>query len=571
MDATRRAFLQTSASGLVALGLPGCCLFRPRQLTPFCPNDPDISSETTPLTVDVHAHVFNGTDLQVKRFIELVVDKQNNTFARSAKLLGGALQNLAWDQAPKAKDEQAALRDLHDALSRCEPAMQPAAVAREKEKGYARARRELNEALNKTQAAPGAARTPQTAAAQALIRALPDSYTEYLQRKPGPGAGAAAAPGGVDVTGLIDFVIQNFQYRYVSAHDYLITYSRGATRKIDLLVASLVDYDWWLAKGTPTPSPLREQVELMGQIAIATAGRVHAFVPFDPFREVITRGTGASALALVKDAVTMHGAMGVKLYPPMGFAPYGNAGATIWNAKDWLPDVAYAADFGNRLDTALAEFFGWCIDEEVPVMAHANRSNGPDPEFEKLALADRWKIALERLDVRPDRKLRINFGHFGDTTPVADGASRSEAFVALMKATPASAGAMAFADASYFSDILDNAPALQTILEKLYLFTQDQPGLLTNRLMYGSDWEMSLIERNVETYLAGFQATFARIEANLSGRDPVFKGLADKFFGRNAATFLGLARGQRNRERIEAFYRRNGVPDPQWMKKVDAL
>jgi len=565
MDAARRAFLRVGA-GLVTLALPGCCLLRPRQLTPFCPNDPNIASATTPLTVDVHAHIFNGTDLQVTRFIELVVDKQNDTFARAAKLLGGVLQQLAWERAPTAKEERAALGNLHDALGRCEPVMQPAAVTLAKEEGYVRAKRELTAALNRTQAMPGAPVAPDSAAAQALIRALPASYSEYLLRKPGPGA--AAAPGGADVAGLIDFVIQNFQYRYVSAHDYLLTFSRGATRKIDLLVASLVDYDWWLAKGEPTPSSLREQVELMGQIAIATGGRVHAFVPFDPFREVMARG---SALTLVKDAVTMHGAMGVKLYPPMGFAPIGNAGATIWKGKDWLPGVVYGDQFGTQLDTVLAEFFSWCIEEEVPVMAHANRSNGPDPEFEKLALADRWKIALERLDQRPDRKLRINFGHFGDTTPVADGPSRSEAFVALMKATPASAGAMAFADASYFSDILDNALKLQAILENLYLLAQDQPGLLANRLMYGSDWEMSLIERNVESYLGGFQATFAKIEANLSARDPAFKGLADRFFGGNAARYLGLARGQRNRARIDAFYARNGIADPHWMKKVDAL
>src|SRR5215813_5958920 len=79
MDPARRAFLQAGAGGLMTLALPGCCLLRPRQLTPFCPNDPDIASATTPLTVDVHAHIFNGTDLQVKRFIELVVDKQNDT------------------------------------------------------------------------------------------------------------------------------------------------------------------------------------------------------------------------------------------------------------------------------------------------------------------------------------------------------------------------------------------------------------------------------------------------------------------------------------------------------------
>ena len=42
-------------------------------------------------------------------------------------------------------------------------------------------------------------------------------------------------------------------------------------------------------------------------------------------------------------------------------------------------------------------------------------------------------------------------------------------------------------------------------------------------------------------------------------------------YASTTATFLGLARGQRNRARIDAFYARNGIADPHWMKKVDAL
>jgi hypothetical protein len=380
------------------------------------------------------------------------------------------------------------------------------------------------------------------------------------------------APGAADVAGLIKFAIQNFQYRYVSVHDHLNTFSRGSTRKIDLLVASIVDYDWWLARGQPTPSSLRAQVEVMGQIAIATGGRVHSFVPFDPFREVMARrGIGWSSLSLVRDAIAKHGAIGVKLYPPMGFAPFGNAGLTIWKGKHWLPDAAFTDQFGRELDSVLAELYEWCITEQVPIMAHANKSNGPDGQFEELALAGRWRSALESVDRRPERKLRVSFGHFGDTTPVENGTTRGEAFVAVMKAGPGDPGSMAFADASYFSDVLDNATTLQGILERLYLAPQSRPGLLADRLMYGSDWEMSIIERNVQTYLSGFEAMYTTIEANLRARSLAFTGLADKFFGRNAATYLGLARGERTRERLAGFYRDNGVSEPYWMTKVDKL
>lgn len=573
MRVGRRSFLQATLGSLISPALASCSLF-PRKLVPFCPNNPEIANPDTPLTIDVHGHVFNGSDLQVKQFIDLVVSRQDDTIARSAKLFGGVLQQLAWEHAPSARREIKALRELQTSIGQCTPGVHGNYLADLKQDGYALARTELNVALDRSEAqfraAPGTAAPPGTAFAQAAIRSLPPTYGEYVRKRQAPGA-MDAAPGAADVAGLIAFVVQNFQYRYVSVHDYLRTFSRGTARKIDLLIANLVDYDWWLAKGRSTPSSLGDQVQVMAQIAIATGGRVHSFVPFDPFREVMARRAGGSSLPSIRDAVVVHGAMGVKLYPPMGFAPYGNAGAAIWKGKHWLPDAAFGDQFGRELDSVLAEFLGWCIEEGVPIMAHANKSNGPDDSFEELALADRWKLALERLDRAPNRKLHVNFGHFGDTKPATDGSTRSEAFVALMKANPTDPGSMAFADASYFSDVLDNAIKLQEILERLYLAPQDRPALLADRLMYGSDWLMSLIERNVETYLSGFEAMYSRIEANLQSRDSAFGGLADKFFGRNAIAFLGLARGERTRQRIAHFYQVNGVPDPQWMNKVDKL
>ena len=80
------------------------------------PNDPTISDDTAPLTIDVHAHVFNASDLQVKRFFELVVSNQNDALAKAAKSLGGILQDLGWDIAPSAKEELEMLRGLRPAL-----------------------------------------------------------------------------------------------------------------------------------------------------------------------------------------------------------------------------------------------------------------------------------------------------------------------------------------------------------------------------------------------------------------------------------------------------------------------
>ena len=60
----------------------------------------------------------------------------------------------------------------------------------------------------------------------------------------------------------------------------------------------------------------------------------------------------------------------------------------------------------------------------------------------------------------------------------------------------------------------------------------------------------------------------SEVEAGLPGQP---KTIADSFFGGNAVEFLGLRRGERARQRLEAFYARNHVATPDWMRKVDRL
>jgi hypothetical protein len=43
--------------------------------------------------------------------------------------------------------------------------------------------------------------------------------------------------------------------------------------------------------------------------------------------------------------------------------------------------------------------------------------------------------------------------------------------------------------------------------------------------------------------------------------------LSDRFFGINAAVFLGLGTGQKNRLRLDSYYAIG--PKPAWMLKVD--
>jgi len=46
--------------------------------------------------------------------------------------------------------------------------------------------------------------------------------------------------------------------------------------------------------------------------------------------------------------------------------------------------------------------------------------------------------------------------------------------------------------------------------------------------------------------------------------------LVSDFFGANAARFLGLHKGEATRDRLNQFYKDQGMSLPAWMSKVDA-
>jgi predicted TIM-barrel fold metal-dependent hydrolase len=272
-----------------------------------------------------------------------------------------------------------------------------------------------------------------------------------------------------------------------------------------------------------------------------------------------------SSLDFVRNAVERRGAVGVKLYPPMGFAPGGNAALQkdypdFWRRAPWLAPVTRQRDFGAKLDTVLDELFGWCTANEVPILAHANASVWAFPEFEELALAPHW---YEPLASHPT--LQVDFGHFGGA------GAHSADFLARLSPHAGAPGSEAFVDASYFSEILDDEPQLRMILQNLFRTDAAGAGVLRERLLYGTDWKMLMQEEDSGDYLERFEKLIIEIDPGKhvgSGST----NLADAFFGRNSARFLGLVRNEPTRERLQKFYTETGMQGtPPWMTKVDAL
>ncbi|WP_114967991.1 hypothetical protein [Rhodoferax ferrireducens] len=411
----RRTVLNLVAS-LSLEFLTGCASWFPRQLTPVCPEAPEVSYRDGPLTIDAHCHVFNGTDLQVSDFLSKVAVKQGGALGEGARVLGSILQDLAWSLAPDGLTELAELRGIAGALKSCTRAEASSRVAAMRQLGYSTGRQQLLTALRRSsEFRPFLERFNNKAFSQALdeeskvkfdavsaIESLPEDVETYHATRR-TGAIAILSLEGRSARGMIDFVLQNFQYRYVSVHDYLRTYNEPGTRVVDLMLPSMVDYDWWLSSGSKTPTSLTVQVQVMEQIAILTGGRVHSFVPYDPLRQ-IAHNLGHSpedSFSMVTMAIEQRGCVGVKLYPPMGFAPLGNVevqgnkGSDFWVRK-WLPDWTSRDDMGFLLDEAMKKVLHWCEHNEVPVMAHTNLSNGVSRDFEALAGVHYWELVCMR-------------------------------------------------------------------------------------------------------------------------------------------------------------------------------
>jgi len=573
----------TRRSTLLGLGsMLGACQ---NTIEPIDPNDPKLTDPTTPFTADVHTHVFNAVDVQTALIFENVLEHDHPELQVFGPLLGD-LGNFA----PSVKDENEALNGLEAAANSRNHGIVQAAARRLRRDRFLVAQRQILAAYRKThgsgapafRARPGLA-SPAAESRYAVATARLQYNVNLLESSPDldtfrsrqhavlrdaavapPGAGSSVANA---VDGAFAFMVRDFSYRYASVHEYLEEYSAGPTRKIDLMVTTYIDYDWPLGTEKPPPCTVAEQMQLAERISRLTRGWVHSNVPFCPFKQVAFNRQliTENPMKLVRDAVLSHGHIGVKFYPPMGFRPLGNADLPIdyWDDSP-LVDRLKRPALGPDLDQALKMLYDFAGQYDVPLMAHTSPT---------MVTRDKYKTDV--LDPSCWAKvtaykpgLRINFAHFGNTDILtANGKdANARALMGLMTAGAGSPGERLYADSAYLADMLTNSGGMETEFVKL-LTRPPAPGCapLAERLMYGTDWDMMVIEgKATRGYLDDFMTMFGQLAAkhdlNPDG------DLVNRFFGLNAVEYLGLRAGQRTRQRLDDFHR--GHPQPAWMAKV---
>jgi predicted TIM-barrel fold metal-dependent hydrolase len=299
---------------------------------------------------------------------------------------------------------------------------------------------------------------------------------------------------------------------------------------------------------------------------------IHPFVPYDPWRGAIALAAGGldDALRDVQDAIERQGAVGVKLYPPMGFRatdnkelserhPAGRAFPIEFEDAIRVRPVDPAKTPGEWLDDALAGLYDWCARNGVPIMAHTGPSHAGNgsPAYFNRAAPRHWRAVLARHE-----ELKVNLGHFGgiwhwqeDGTKLAERVARClrdtndsqgvedcnwedwPAEVGRIMGEPRFAGRV-FADMA--DVLLPPGGGTDRFIARFRSEFRDQPQI-TRGLMYGSDFPFTVMEGDFAGYRQNFEKAFRDLAPQGLGYDET--RMNDIMCG-NAARFLGLTRAR---------------------------
>ena len=339
--------------------------------------------------------------------------------------------------------------------------------------------------------------------------------------------------------------------------------------QVDLLVPLMTDYEEWLEGDPkwlawrPTDDHPDPRVEWKKQVILDAEGRVHLFAPFCPLRAA---GDGIEAeVAKVVGLVENDGFIGVKLYPLMGYYPWGNARKC---KTKWLPEKRREAGVRwSHVDEALKALYAKCAARQIPITAHCSPQGSRGPHGASSSEKGQANQSHPRnwipvLDHFPN--LRLNLAHMGGDhfqtlKPEEKGTVTDWAFQ-IAKLMGSTDYPHVYADRSCQlppSDTQEKALYAARLFEVVAL-----NGQVPQRMMNGSDWHLALM-------YGEYEGEWREADARLWSICALHPDFSDRFFGENAADFLGLRAGGENRKRLKTFYTdKLSGRFPAWWSKV---
>lgn len=567
MTSRRKVLLGgVAVSGLAAL--EGCCGVPkpPSQPTePFLAGPEVLGAWKKPQRYfDAHTHFFNARDVPVSGFLEKSVahslpSPRVRALVRALAPIAGALASIAPDPATESRQLLARPRSRslgaggETAQLDAEITAHRDQVAEEMYRAILRSGGPIPQLIDDA-GREARARSPREFRGQAtrfdanfMREALRDggSARDTSARRLRPEA-ATQLRGVEDVFAQMKGALQFVGFMLSPRHYNLRVYIQRMAEYSPSLplsgcFAAMVDFNYWLDRPDRV-SRLEDQVLLHEQLSLLSRGYLMPVVAYNPWVDIKEND---ASIALVERAVRQHGCVGAKIYPSMGFYPYGNA-SLPFHSPEPRPDPVL-------LDRKLAAFYALCDDLGIPVMAHANASNGRDAAHDALAGIVGWDVLRRQQGLL--KGLSVDAGHFGGEH-AHGGEDWTDAFVALMQRE----GPLhIYADLGYWRR-LPQAPAIAAKLGRVLAVGLPSGGTVADRVLYGSDWHMLSKEPGWEAYAEQVASIIRVLDTTQT--------FADKILGGNALRCYGLDRetARPGRARLLRHFAAHVQPQgPGWM------
>ncbi|MBA8889713.1 hypothetical protein FHW12_003960 [Dokdonella fugitiva] len=528
---TRRRLLGAFAAA--PLAFTGCCALRrfPAPLitdtgraTP--PNRilrPEVRDHGARHAVDAHAHFFNASDVNVAGYVEhCIAHSRDEPLRTLIRAMAPVLDALAGN-AKTAAAEYAELIQQASGVQPYSAGDASAALDRRIEARRDDIARELYDTMRRKGADTAYARAKDSALRKRGARDVspqltPERIRQSMALTTGVqpfGATSPRAATSDEADGVLRFASYMLQDRWMNLRTYARAYSTDAgSYGIDAAFGALVDFDYWL--DCAPYSSRSDQMKLHSLLSYLSGGYMLPLIGYNPWTDIKRDG---ESLALVKEAIGSYGFVGVKLYPPTGFFPYGNADHPVETPLP-RPDL-------RELDRRLATLFDWCVANEVPVMAHSNHSMGRDDASDAFGGTVGWTALEARYEGKPAPS--VSLSHFGgDANGDGDWPAR---FAGLMARYPQ---APIYGDLAYWSNArtcgIAGSDACAELRARIEAAKAAYPAI-GERLMYGSDWLMLAQERDWEQFPAQIASAVTGTGHDLLPFDALFRANAVHFFG----------------------------------------
>jgi hypothetical protein len=376
------------------------------------------------------------------------------------------------------------------------------------------------------------------------------------------------------------------RYRHVLVDDLTLRHRSAGWNPV-LLTPAMVDFARFVRE--EPASPLADQAKVWARIAKLPGGpAVHGYMAFCPLRQALHLHSvharlraGPEPLALIREALTVQGFLGVKLYPPMGFQAVDNVGRDLSRypfsddvLRDRFGDLplprlrAAAADLAREIDEALGGLYDLCSELDAPIMAHGGPGNAIKRYYGELSDPWLWRPLFETPRHRPLRIMLAHYGSFKDPsidpaglttawpdpeTPIPIPRTKEAAILRYLRAAQAQSGVAptVAVDMSMFAEAIEaKGPARTRIVSAFGEFVRNGG---EDHIVFGTDWTMlGLVkgERGYDAAVRDFLTEAGLTDAQIT-----------KALGGNFIRFAGLARGGASRRRLDAFNASYGQPD----------